>query len=65
MKQITLLPEALLRNLGEVPIVGDVLVTPVTRGITVAPLDGLPEVTLKVKPTKFARGDGLVVISRF
>jgi hypothetical protein len=62
---IMVLPQTILRNLGEVPIVGDVLITPVTRGYTVVPAEGLPALTFTVKPTKITRGSGFVAFARF
>jgi hypothetical protein len=62
---ITVLPQTILRNLGEMPIVGDVFITPVTRGYTVVPAEGLPALTFTVKPTKITRGSGLVAFARF
>jgi hypothetical protein len=62
---ITVLPQTILRNLGEMPIVGEVLITPVTRGYTVVPAEGLPALTFTVKPTKITRGSGLVAFARF
>jgi len=62
---ITVLPQTILRNLGDMPIVGDVLITPVTRGYTIVPAEGLPAVTFTVKPTKVTRGNGLVAIAHF
>jgi hypothetical protein len=62
---ITLLPQTILRNLGDMPIVGDVLITPVTTGYTIVPAEGMPAVTFTVKPTKITRGSGLVAVARF
>lgn len=61
---IALLPEVILRNLNEVPILAMVML-PVTEGVTITPGEGLPAVTFSVKPTKITRGSGLVAVSRF
>lgn len=58
------LPAVLLRELGEVPVLGAVIM-PVTEGVTFTPFDGLPPVTFAVKPTKFTRGSGFVAIGTF
>lgn len=57
-------PAELLRELGEVPVLGTVMV-PVTRGVTIETGAGKPTLTLAVKPTKITRGSGLVAIGRF
>jgi hypothetical protein len=61
---MSLLPEVILRNLNEVPLLA-VFIMPVTEGVTITPAEGLPAVTFTVKPTKFTRGSGLVAVSRF
>lgn len=61
---MSLLPEVILRNLNEVPVLA-AFIMPVTEGVTITPAEGLPAVTFTVKPTKFTRGSGLVAVSRF
>lgn len=63
--EISLLPKVVMRTLFEMPVVGAFLITPVTTGVTVAPVDGLPALTFTVKPTKVTQGSGLVAIGRF
>jgi hypothetical protein len=61
---IALLPEVILRNINEVPLLAAFFM-PVTEGVTITPAEGLPAVTFTVKPTKITRGSGLVAVSRF
>jgi hypothetical protein len=63
--EISLLPKVVMKTLVEMPVVGTFLITPVTTGVTVAPVEGLPALTFAVKPTKIAQGNGLVAIGRF
>lgn len=62
--EISLLPELILRNLEEVPLLA-VMMLPVTEGVTITPAEGLPAVTFAVKPTKITRGSGLVAVGKF
>ena len=61
---LQLLPREIMRNIDEVPVL-DAVVTPVTTGVTLETLEGLPPVTITVKPTKLARGNGVVAVTRF
>jgi hypothetical protein len=63
--EISLLPKVVMRTLVGMPVVGTFLITPVTTGVTVAPVDGLPALTFTVKPTQIAQGSGLVAVGRF
>jgi hypothetical protein len=63
--EIKLLPQVVMKTLVEMPVVGTFLITPVTTGVTVAPVEGLPALTFAVKPTKITQGSGLVAIGRF
>ena len=61
---LQLLPQALMRDLENYPVL-DAVVTPVVTGVTVQTLEGLPPVTITVKPTKIAQGSGLIAVTRF
>jgi hypothetical protein len=63
--ELSLLPKVVMKTLVEMPVVGTFLITPVTTGVTVAPVEGLPALTFAVKPTKITQGSGLVAIGRF
>jgi hypothetical protein len=63
--EVSLLPKVVMRTLVAMPVVGTYFITPVTIGVTVAPVEGLPALTFAVKPTKIAQGSGLVAIGRF
>jgi len=61
---LQLLPQALMRDLENYPVL-DAVVTPVVTGVTVQTLEGLPPVTITVKPTKITQGSGLIAVTRF
>jgi hypothetical protein len=61
---LQLLPREIMRNIDQVPVL-DAMVTPVTTGVTLEPLEGLPPVTITVKPGKITRGGGVIAITRF
>ena len=62
--ELELLPEVLLENITDTPVLG-AFVTPVTEGVTFETAEGLPSVTVLVKPTKITRGSGLVAVGKF
>jgi hypothetical protein len=62
--EIELLPEVILKNIVDTPVLG-AFVTPVTEGVTFETVEGLPSVTVLVKPTKITRGSGLVAVGTF
>jgi hypothetical protein len=61
---LQLLPQEIMRNIDQVPVL-DAVVTPVTTGVTLETLEGLPPVTITVKPTKITRGSGVIAVTRF
>jgi hypothetical protein len=61
---LQLLPREIMRNLDRYPVL-DAVVTPVTTGVTVEPLEGLPPVTIAVKPAKIGRGSAVIAVTRF
>jgi hypothetical protein len=63
--EVSLLPKVVMRTLVAMPVVGTYVITPVTTGVTVAPVEGLPALTFAVKPTKIAQGSGRVARARF
>jgi hypothetical protein len=64
VQQIDLLPELVFEKLEDLPVLG-AFVLPVTKGMTIEPGDGLPTLTLALKPGQIRRGSGLVAIAHF
>jgi hypothetical protein len=60
-----LFTDGLLEDMGELPVLG-MFILPVTEGVTIPTFEGpLTSLTLAVKPTKIARGSGVVAIGTF
>jgi hypothetical protein len=62
--QVVVLTEATLPSTGASDLVG-VLLEPEKHGLSIPKSDGTPALTFTVKPTKLARGQGLVATAKF